>query len=67
MNEIITTIIVGLPYTALALACVLGILLYGWVLGWAIDTEHDRMVTFMIALLIFLFISFVYYMAGVII
>ena len=67
MNEIIATIITGLPSTAIFFGWVGVILLYVYIIAWACINNHNWMATFMIAIPLFLFISFVSYQFGIIV
>ena len=64
MNEIIVTIINGLPYVAVALLCAAAVIGYSIVLGWCIDHEHNWCAIFLYIFLIFLFISSSAYLCG---
>ena len=66
MNEIIATVITGLPYTALVFAFTLGILLYACMLSWLINHEKVRIAAFIIVIPLFLFIVFISYVFGAI-
>ena len=64
MNEIIVTILAGLPMTGLVIAFILTTIAYGVVLGWAYDNRHDWLLTFLIVIPLTLFISLISYFFG---
>lgn len=54
INEIIATIIAGLPQTALALLLISTALLYGFVLDRALDSNHNILIGVVLAFGVFL-------------
>ena len=54
MNEIIATIIAGLPYTTLVVALIGGAVLYGFILDRALESDHDILTGFVLAFGVFM-------------
>ena len=50
MNEIIATIIAGLPQTALVLLFIGSAVIYGFVLDRALESDHDILTGFVLAI-----------------
>lgn len=54
INEIIATIIAGLPQTVLVIAFIGGAIIYGFILDRALDSKHDILTGFVLAFGVFM-------------
>jgi hypothetical protein len=41
MNEVIATILAGLPYTLILVGVIGGLIVHAWAFMWAADNDHD--------------------------